>query len=392
MTIKERQEIIKKQLLGLTITPQELMGFLILSETQLRLYASGKPFFEDERYLDFIEFIGINKYTIGYIDPKTERPLNTPISLLFPPKPIKNQPMRALRHVLANLFTRPNKYYRTELLKKHLFEKNFGYTEPFIYKQVLIWILIVLGLSYVLADLTVMQTVMLGLSIPLPLLLLVYEFDKHDQLNLKDVLYLFVIGGIVSMGITYVIRSLTGYPDGLFGDIMTGLVEETAKLITAIVFIRKLKFRNVYTAFVLGFAIGAGFDAFETMEYGLNTILATGSYFEGTLTLVVRSLLSFGIGHHYWTAIIFATLLGLSKTLHVDFHKLYHPTFILVYGFIVMFHAMFNYSNFIIQIGMAIFGVIVFPYVGYQLYLKRFTEKVVETETVSTQENITYVS
>jgi len=128
------------------------------------------------------------------------------------------------------------------------------------------------------------------------------------------------------------------------------------------------------------------------MEYGLNAILASGSYFEGTLTLVVRSLLSFGIGHHYWTAIIFATLVGLSKTLHVDFHKLYHPTFILVYGFIVMFHAMFNYSNFIIQIGMAIFGVIVFPYVGYQLYLKRFTEKVVETETVSTQENITYVS
>ena len=67
MTIKERQEIIKKQLLGLTITPQELMGFLILSETQLRLYASGKPFFEDERYLDFIEFIGINKYTIGIL-------------------------------------------------------------------------------------------------------------------------------------------------------------------------------------------------------------------------------------------------------------------------------------------------------------------------------------
>lgn len=392
MTIKERQEIIKKQLLGLTISPQELMGFLILSEAQLRLYASGKPFFEDERYLDFIEFIGINKYTIGYIDPKTEEPLSSPLSLLLPPKPIKNQPMRALRHVLANLFIRPNKYHQTELAKKHLFEKNFGYTEPFIYKQVLIWIFIVLGLSYVLADLTVMQTVMLGISIPLPLLILVYEFDKHDQLNLKDILFLFVVGGIVSMGITYVIRSLTGYPSDLFGDIMTGLVEETAKLITAIVFIRKIKFRNVYTAFVLGFAIGAGFDAFETMEYGLNTILATGSYFEGTLTLVVRSLLSFGIGHHYWTAIIFATLVGLSKTLHVDYHKLYHPTFILVYGFIVMFHAMFNYSNFIVQIAMAIFGIIVFPYVGYQLYLKRFTEKVVENQTVSIEENITYVN
>jgi RsiW-degrading membrane proteinase PrsW (M82 family) len=378
MLIKQRKEIIKQHLLRLTITPQELMGFLVLSEQQLREYASGKPFFEDDRYIDFIEFIGIDKYSIGYTEPKREAPLGSPLTLFFPQKGIKNQPFKALRHVFVNLFTRTNKAYRQEITPKHLFEKNFGYTEPFMYKQVLLGLLLIFALSYFLADLTVLQNITLGLSIPLTLLILVYEFDKHDQLNLKDVLILFVVGGIVSMGITYWIRLFTGYPDGLLGDIMTGLVEETAKLIAAILFIRKIKFRNVYTAFVLAFAVGAGFDAFETMEYGLNAILSSGDYFQGTITLAFRSVLSFGIGHHYWTAIIFATLIGLSKSYKIDYHKLYHPTFILVYLFIVMFHAMFNYSNIFVQISMAVFGLIVFPYVGYQLYLKRYTEPVVE--------------
>ena len=385
MLIKQRKEMIKQYLLRLSITPQELMGFLVLSEQQLREYASGKPFFEDERYIDFIEFIGIDKYEIGYTEPKTEKALGSPLSLFFPNRGVPNQPIRAFRHLLSNLFTRTSKEYRREFAPKHLFEKNFGYTEPFIYKQVLLGLLLVFALSYIMADLTVLQNVALGLSIPLTLLILVYEFDKHDQLNLRDVLVLFVVGGIVSMGITYWIRMFTGYPDGLVGDLMTGFVEETAKLITAIVFIRKIKFRNVYTAFVLAFAIGAGFDAFETMEYGINAIFSTGNYFQGTVTLAFRSVLSFGIGHHYWTAIIFATLAGLSKSFKVDFHKLYHPTFVLVYLFIIIFHAMFNHMPLWIEILMTIFGLIVFPYIGYQFYLKHYTELPIETIHTETE-------
>lgn len=392
MTIKQRQEVIKAQLLIQTISPQELMGFLVLSNEQLKQYATGKPYFDDERYLDFLEFIGIDKYAIGYVDPKSEEPLKTPLDLLRPKRPTKNQPFKAIKHVFMNLVARTPKSYKEEFAKKHLFERNFGYTEPFIYKYILFGTMILFGLSYLLAELIVLENVMISLSIPLSLLILAYEFDKHDQINLKDVLYLFFIGGISSLGITYMIRSLTGYPSLLAGDLVTGFVEETAKLIACMIFIRRIKFKNVFTAFVVGFAIGAGFDAFETMEYGLNAIVSTGNYYEALFTLLARTALSFGIGHHYWTGIIFATFIGLSKTFKPDYHKLYHPTFLFVYVFISLFHAFFNYSDILTQLGMAVFGAIVFPYIGYQFYLKRFTEKIIETVTVSKEEPLVFVN
>lgn len=388
MTIKDRQQIIKQKLLGLNMSPGELMGFLVISNEQLRKYATGRPYFEEGTYLSFLAFLGIDKSAIGFVDPKLEKPLNTPVSLLLPPKSVKNQYFKAVNHVFSNLFIRTNKNYRDEMFKKHLFEKNFGYTEPVLYKTVLFAIIILFGISYFISELIVLENVLISLSIPLTLLLLVYEFDKHEQLNLKETLFLFVVGGMVSLGVTYLIRGITGYPNYLLGDIVTGFVEETAKLITSILLIRKIKFRNVYTAFVLGFAVGAGFDAFETMEYGLNTLITTGSYYEGLWTLLVRTALSFGIGHHYWTAIIFASLVGLSKTHRIDYHKLYHPTFIAIYIFISLFHAFFNYSNFVFQIIMTIFGVLVFPYIGYQLYLKRFTEVSLNTNIFETTEEV----
>lgn len=374
MTIKDRQRLIKQQLLSIGMTPSEFMAFLVITAEQLKNYVSGRPYFEEESYLSFLEFIGIDKYKVGYIDPKLEAPIKTPLALFYPPKGIKNQPFKALKHVFRNLASKTPKSYRDEYNAKHLFEHNFGYTEPYLFKYVLISILLIFGLSYLIAELIVLENVLISLSIPLTLLILVYEFDKHDQLNLKDVLTVFVLGGITSLGVTFLIRGITGYPEYLLGDLVTGFVEETAKVLTCMIFIRKIKFRNVYTAFLLGFAIGAGFDAFETMEYGLNALVNSGSYWEGLWTLLVRTLLSFGIGHHYWTGIIFATLVGLSKTHTIDYHKLYHPTFLVVWISIALFHAFFNYSNIFVQVLFGIFGVIVFPYIGYQFYLRRFTE------------------
>ena len=139
---------------------------------------------------------------------KSEEPLKTPLDLLRPKKPTKNQPLKAFRHVFMNLVARTPKSYKEEFAKKHLFERNFGYTEPFIYKYILFGTMILFGLSYLLAELIVLENVMISLSIPLSLLILAYEFDKHDQINLKDVLYLFFIGGISSLGITYMIRKI----------------------------------------------------------------------------------------------------------------------------------------------------------------------------------------
>ena len=374
MTQRERQALIKERLLQQTLTPHEFMNMLGISKDELNQYVSGKPYFDDMKYLSFLAALDLNKYALGYIEPKLEKPLQSPMDLLRPQDSKQNKPISAFKKLLYNMRQRTTKHYREETLKNHLFELNFGYTIPFMYKYFFIGVLLVFITNLLLAQMVVIDNVLLSFSVPFTLLLLVYELDQHDQLNLKDILFLFVTGGILSIGVTFFIRDLTGYPTGMVGDIVTGFVEETAKLLTCMFLVRKVKFRNVYTAFVFGFAVGAGFDVFETMDYGINAILTTGVAETGTMTLITRSLFALGVGHHFWTGIIFASLVGLSKTNQIDFQKVLHPTFIVVFLFISLYHALFNYSVYVVQIGLAILGAFLFNYIGYQFYLRRFTE------------------
>lgn len=371
MTNKARQAIIKQQLLNQPLSPQVFMDVLNLTKAELTKYASGKAFFEEPKYLLFLAELNIDKFSIGYVEPKNETPLQTPLDLIRPLKPTRNEPITAIKKGLFNLRTHMSKEYQVETLKLHLFEKNFGDTVPYLYKRIFIVMALVLLFNNLLPHIGIINFVVLGFSIPFTLMILIYELDRHDQLNLMDVLKLFVVGGMLSIGITYLIRSLTGYPEGLVGDLMTGLVEESAKLITCMILVRQTKFRNVYTAFVFGFVVGAGFDVFETMDYGFNTMISLESAVSGMETLATRSLFALGIGHHFWTGIIFATLVGLSKTINIDYKKLYHPTFIAVFGFIALYHAFFNFSDFYVQIALAVIGALLFNYVGYQFYIKR---------------------
>lgn len=390
MTNRERQNLIKERLLQQTLTPNEFIQMWGLTTYDLKKYVTGKPYFDESKYLSFLVALSIDKNAIGYVEPKQEEPLKTPLDLLRPKEAKLNKPIKAFKGLFMNMRQRTTKVYREEALKNHLFERQFGYTIPFMYKYFFIGIALVFITNYLLAQMIVIDNVLLSFSIPFTLLLLVYELDYHDQLNLKDVFVLFVSGGIISIGVTFFIRNLTGYPDGMIGDIVTGFVEETAKLLTAMFLIRRVKFRNVYTAFVFGFAVGAGFDVFETMEYGINSILSSGVAITGTETLLTRSLFALGIGHHYWTGIIFATLIGLSKTNTIDFKKLYHPTFILVFIFISLYHAYFNYSGYLMQIVLAVMGAILFSYIGYQFYLRRFSVKEEPVFEVPLEDSFSY--
>lgn len=386
MTNKERQAIIKQQLLNQPLSPQVFMDVLNITKAELTKYASGKAFFEDPKYLLFLTELNIDKFSFGYVEPKSETSLQSPLDLIRPVKPTKNEPIKVIKKGLFNLRTQMSKEYQTDTLKLHLFEKNFGDTVPYLYKRIFIVMAILLIFNNLLSYIAIINYIVLGFSIPFILMILVYELDRHDQLNLKEVLKLFVVGGVLSIGITYLIRSLTGYPEGLVGDLMTGLVEESAKLITCMILVRQIKFRNVYTAFVFGFAVGAGFDVFETMDYGINAMLSLGSAGAGIGTLATRSLFALGIGHHFWTGVIFATLVGLSRTVNVDIKKLYHPTFIVVFVFIALYHAFFNFSDLYIQIALAVVGAGLFSYIGYQFYLRQYTEKPsIESVTSSEQ-------
>ena len=135
----------------------------------------------------------------------------------------------------------------------------------------------------------------------------------------------FLVGGIVSLGLTHLIREVTGFTDGILGDLQTGFVEETAKLLVVLIILKRVKVKHMFTGVLIGFAVGAGFDVFETTDYAINTLIETsGNYNEMIWTTWFRSIFAVGIGHHFWTGILAGTLVSLSTSLKVAFKKLYH--------------------------------------------------------------------
>ena len=117
------------------------------------------------------------------------------------------------------------------------------------------------------------------------------------------------------------------------GDITTGLVEETAKLLVVLLIFKLIPIRYAFTGLLIGFAVGAGFDVFETSDYGMFELFdSNGDIYQMQGLLLVRTLFALGIGHHFWTGILAGTFNCLKQESDIQiqnpftsnlYHRLY---------------------------------------------------------------------
>ena len=160
----------------------------------------------------------------------------------------------------------------------------------------------------------------------MPVLFFYFECNSPRNIDIMTVFEIFFIGGILSLLITHVLLQI--FPSGtgkLIPSMMTGLIEELAKILATGYFISKFKYkRYIFNGLLIGGAVGAGFAVFETAGYIFNSSLVPFQMEnqivhvfnmnpQNAVTIaIIRGLLAFG-GHVAWAAISGAGIMMVLK-------------------------------------------------------------------------------
>lgn len=258
-----------------------------------------------------------------------------------------------------------------------------GVKAPWMYIRLFFIMLSILGLS-LLTDSWTMVIIMGSAVFPLSMLYFIFELNYPRNITIIQVLKCFFMGGLLSILIVFLMRAFTGYPDGLGGDILTGFIEETSKILIAFFFIKKLKPKYILSGFLIGAAIGAGFDVFETAEYAISDLLYY-SYSDMLYTLFIRGLLSIGAGHLFWTAFASGALTMIIGNNKATFKHLNNINFLKVLLLSITLHACWNFFNIYVAIIICIIGLfLTFMQINVGLTQYQIAEKAYELSTENT--------
>lgn len=145
-------------------------------------------------------------------------------------------------------------------------------------------------------------------AIPIPTLILFWELNVRRNVSIYAVAKLALVGGIVSFFITHLliyIVPLTSIilPDWgeLLGASVAGPLEEAAKVLAMVFFVRTTKYQYKMNGLLFGAAVGTGFAAFESVGYAFN-FLAEGDVNDMLAVIGLRGVLS-PFMHVVWSAI-----------------------------------------------------------------------------------------
>lgn len=253
---------------------------------------------------------------------------------------------RDIYQSFVNGFMKREKGENSKNLESLLFSpENIPNHKPYIYLRFIILIIVLVLISILNID-VVLSNLLISILIPFALLILIFELHYPRTIKGINVITYFLVGGMVSITIVHAFRLFVGYPNSFFfSDVLTGLIEESAKIFIVFLILRRIKVKYVITGVLIGFAVGAGFDIFETSAYGIGELLnENGTFYSMQAILISRSLTSLmGIGHHFWTAILGGTLVYVSQSQRVKFKDFFHLVFIQMFFIIIMIHGLWNY-------------------------------------------------
>ncbi|MBI2869291.1 MAG: PrsW family intramembrane metalloprotease [Chloroflexi bacterium] len=125
----------------------------------------------------------------------------------------------------------------------------------------------------------------------------------HGGIPLVQATLMFLVGGVAGTFIAGVLE-YTFDQAGLLDLTGASVIEEGAKLIFPVIVFLQARYRSEADGLLFGVATGMGFAAFETMGYGLVSLIrSSGDFTELQSVLVVRGLLS-PLGHAAWTGLV----------------------------------------------------------------------------------------
>lgn len=186
--------------------------------------------------------------------------------------------------------------------------------KPWLYSRILIFLSVVFVLLVLLLKVFGNENAYPGiifigsLVIPFSLLIFFWEVNAPRNISIFNVVKIFFIGGVFSFLVTMFLNEIFYLgPLTYFGAIMTGIIEETGKVIVIAYFLRGKKEKYILNGLLIGAAVGAGVAVFESAGYAftaINNIKLESLMFD---TIIGRGLYSVG-GHVAWAAMCGAAL------------------------------------------------------------------------------------
>jgi RsiW-degrading membrane proteinase PrsW (M82 family) len=175
-------------------------------------------------------------------------------------------------------------------------------------------------------------------AVPFSVMIFFLETNVLRNVSFYRVLKLLFLGGLMSLVFALVLFETTA-ADQWFGAVAAGPVEELAKLL-AVVFIAKNWVRMHWTlnGMLLGAAVGAGFAAFETAGYILNTAVNGASE---TGVMILRAFFT-PFTHIIWTAATAGALWRFKGTEPFSFGMLKEWSVLRILLFVMGLHALWN--------------------------------------------------
>lgn len=201
--------------------------------------------------------------------------------------------------------------------------------KPWVFNRVLIIGLILMAFVYgtyivmalingLVPIFSLLAIVVPPIVIPLAVLCFFWELNIPKNISLFDLLGAFFIGGILSLAISMLVNvvlysAAPGLNDSMFSASFAPVAEEPGKFIAAIIVLAFFQKKNkkIYgvTALIIGAAVGAGFSAFESVQYVFNGFSQAGII--GSLQIMfIRLFGSFGC-HTLWAA-MYTAAFGLA--------------------------------------------------------------------------------
>ena len=208
---------------------------------------------------------------------------------------------------------------------------------------------------------------------PLTALIFFWEMDISGTISIFETLLMMLLGGILSLTVTGIMRNLLTLPDVDY--LMVALPEELSKLIIVLVLLSRSKYRYGLQGILIGGAVGVGFSAIESAGYAWSAFdqsfasqgLAAATQ-DLTQSLLARGVLSIG-GHVVWAALYGGALGLMKKGGKLQFQSLLDPLVIMTWTGAFLLHTLWNLDAGAF-VGIFPDSVVIFLYRLESMYIK----------------------
>ncbi len=219
--------------------------------------------------------------------------------------------------------------------------------QPWLFSRILIVIIVAGILLSILTNLNqsmgdLMATdVIISIAVPMSALVLFFEINIFKNISFYRIGKIMLLGGILSLILTIIINNLVIVSNlDFIGALLTGIIEETSKLLIAAYFVNKLNIKRIFNGLLIGAAVGTGFAAFENIQY-----MFEGNQLASLSSALIRTFCSIS-DHTEWCAIATAALVivkGSEKLTTSTFTNIRFLRFLVL---VIVIHMLWDWSMF----------------------------------------------